>query len=317
MNNQFDITDSEWSVMRVLLDKHPIGSKEIIEILSEKKGWSSATVKTFLGRLVAKNVIGYKMEKNAYIYFPLISEVKYIQNELKIFFGKLYGNTITYETDHFVFAGNGTPNFIQSLASSLEANYPRISDDMGYSFPRKQMIYIHASLETLHSALGYENGPKWMTSGWFWEIIHIAPEEVFENSSVSKSSLHVLVQLMLHNINENAPFWLKHGISVYEAGWKSSEQMKASIIQIQQELVPFMVYSLSTDLHQFEKQKGFELTQSVIEYIINTYGKEKLRKYLRNPENIFGIFECTPVFFWNGWIDFIHKKYIVSKIGIN
>jgi len=310
MKEQFDITDSEWAVMRVLLDKHPIGSKEIISILTERKGWSSATVKTFLGRLVAKNVIGYTTQKNSFLYYPLISELKYIQNELKIFFGKLYGDSIIYETDNFVFAGNGTGDFIKKLANSLESNYPRIAKDVGFEFPRKQMVYIHTSLESLHSALGYENGPKWMTSGWFWEIIHIAPEEMFENSSVSKSSLHVLTQLMLHNINENAPFWLKHGISVYESGWKSFNQIKSSMIQIKDNLNLFMVYSLSANHDLFEKQKGFEVTQTVIEYIVETFGKEYLREYLRNPENISGIFKCTQVDFWNTWIKFIQKKYI-------
>ncbi len=310
MQLQFDITDSEWAVVRVILDKHPIGSKELISILGEKKGWSSATVKTFLGRLVSKNIIGYKTEKNAYFYYPLKSELNYIQNELKIFFGKLYGDKIIYETTNFVFSGNGTIPFIKELADSLESNYPRIANDLGYSFPHKQMIYIHSSIEALHSALGYENGPKWMTAGWFWEIIHIAPEEVFENSSVSKSSLHVLVQLMLHKINENAPFWLKHGISVYEAGWKPDDDLKTSMIQIQDRLTPFMVYSLSTDHHLFEKEKGFEITQSVIEFIVETYGKEILKEYLRNPENISGIFNLTPMDFWNDWINFIHEKYI-------
>lgn len=314
MKEQFDITDSEWAVMRVLLDKHPIGSKEIISILSERKGWSSATVKTFLGRLVAKKIIGYKTEKNAYLYYPLISELKYIQNELKIFFEKLYGDSIIYETENFVFAGNGTNNFIEKLANSLESNYPRIAKDVGFEFSKKQMIYIHASLESLHSALGYENGPKWITSGWFWEIIHIAPEEMFENSSVSKSSLHVLVQLMLHNINENAPFWLKHGISVYEAGWKSFDQIKSSMIQIKDNLNLFMVYSLSANHDLFEKQKGFEITQTVIEYIVETFGKEYLREYLRNPEDIQGIFKCAQVDFWTDWIIFIHKKYINESI---
>lgn len=314
MKERFEITDSEWAVMRVLLDKYPIGSKEIISILSERKGWSSATVKTFLGRLVSKDVIGYKTEKNAYSYYPLISELKYIQNELKMFFEKLYGDSIIYETDHFVFSGSGSTHFIESLANSLEANYPRIAEDMGFKFPQKQMIYVHASLEALHSALGYENGPKWVTSGWFWEIIHIAPEEVFENSSVSKSSLHVLVQLMLHNINENAPFWLKHGISVYEAGWKSHTQIKACMIQLKEKVDLFMVYGLSTNLDLFEKQKGFEITQTVIEYIVEMFGKEHLRDYLRNPENIPGIFKCTQVEFWNDWISFIQKKYMNESI---
>jgi len=312
MKAQFDITDSEWAVMRVLLDKHPIGSKEITAILSKKKGWSSATVKTFLGRLVAKNVIGYKTEKNSYLYYPLISELKYIQNELKIFFGKLYGDTVLYESENFVFAGNGSTCFIENLSNLLETNYSRMSEDLGYKFPRKQMVYIHTSLEALHSALGYEDGPKWMTSGWFWGIIHLTnQEEVFENSSVSKSSLHVLVQLMLHNINENAPFWLKHGISVYEAGWKSFDQIRASMLQIQYSITPFMVYDLSTNLDLFEKQKGFEITQSIIEYIAEIYGKENLKLFLRNPENISGIFKCKQADFWNDWTNFIKKKYLL------
>jgi len=311
MDRQTVITDSEWAVMRILLDKYPIGSKEIISLLKEKKGWSSATVKTFLARLVAKNVIGYDTEKNAFLYYPLVSELKYIQNELKIFFAKLYGDSIVYETENFAFVGTASMNFIKELAFSLEENYPRIVIDLGYKFPHKQMIYMHTSLEALHSALGFENGPKWMTSGWFWEIIHIAPEEVFERSSVSKASLHVLVLLMLHNFNGNSPFWLRQGIAVYEARWKSKQQVQEALMKLQNEIDVFSVYRLSTDLNLFEKQKGFEITQSVIEYIIDVFGNEKLKEYLRDPENVRGIFSCTEIVFWEKWIIYIHNKYLV------
>jgi hypothetical protein len=117
---------------------------------------------------------------------------------------------------------------------------------------------------------------------------------------------------MLHNVNENAPFWIKNGISVYEARWKSYSQMKAAMIQIQNDINLFKVHSLSTNLDLFEKQKGFEISQSVIEYIVETFGNDKLRVFLRDPENIFGIFKCTHTEFWQNWINFVHKKYIES-----
>ncbi|MFA5381482.1 MAG: BlaI/MecI/CopY family transcriptional regulator, partial [Candidatus Izemoplasmatales bacterium] len=165
MENNPVITNAEWIILRILLNKSPLGSRDILASVQKSNQWSSATVKTFLARLVLKKAISYHKDKNAFLYYPLVTEMMYVRNETKSFFAKIYGGTITYESNHFQFFGSDCLAFVINLANALEANYSRISADFAYQQTQKQMVYIHSSLKVMHSALGYENGPDWMTAG--------------------------------------------------------------------------------------------------------------------------------------------------------
>lgn len=76
------ITDSEWEVMRVVWAQEKATSKQIREVLQSKKNWKDATTKTFIGRLVKKNMLHTEAEGNKYIYSATISEKEFIQSSL-------------------------------------------------------------------------------------------------------------------------------------------------------------------------------------------------------------------------------------------
>ncbi|MGT2771570.1 CopY/TcrY family copper transport repressor [Streptococcus marimammalium] len=68
------ISDAEWEVMRVIWTYRETTSKEIINVLGPKKGWSTSTVKTLLARLVEKKLISSYSQGKRYVYFALIYE---------------------------------------------------------------------------------------------------------------------------------------------------------------------------------------------------------------------------------------------------
>ncbi|MBD8007687.1 CopY/TcrY family copper transport repressor [Bacillus norwichensis] len=100
MNPKIDskITDSEWEVMRVVWAQDKVTSKEIIEVLQQKKDWKPATTKTFIGRLVKKGMLHTETEGKRYIYSANLNESKFIKGILDETFdnicGKEVGNTI-------------------------------------------------------------------------------------------------------------------------------------------------------------------------------------------------------------------------------
>jgi len=312
METNRDISNAEWIVLRIILNHSPIGSRDIIRILNEKHHWSTATVKTFLARLVKKNAIGYTAEKNAFFYYPLVTEMSYVKSETKAFFAKIYGGSIVHETEHFRFSGDGSKEYLDSIATILESNYVRIANDLEYTQTSKQPVYIHSSLKLLHSALGFENGPSWMTTGSFWEILHVAPENVFVSTSPKWAVLHSFAQLLMHRLNPNAPFWLVQGISVYEANWLSFDQLKNAITIEQNQLNAYSVYRVPTIFNIFKDQRGYELTYTVIQYIVEKYGKDALRMYLKSPELLRDIFKCSEVEFWESWVQFVKSRYLTD-----
>ena len=78
----YKITDSEWEVMRAVWAQEQVTSREIIEVLQKKKGWSAATIKTFIGRLVKKGMLDTEKEGKKFLYSARIGEDEFLKNTL-------------------------------------------------------------------------------------------------------------------------------------------------------------------------------------------------------------------------------------------
>ncbi|HLR02290.1 MAG TPA: CopY/TcrY family copper transport repressor [Virgibacillus sp.] len=100
MNTAMDskITESEWEVMRVVWAQDNVTSKEIIDVLKQKKDWKPATTKTFIGRLVQKGMLHTESEGKKYIYSANINENEFVKSTLDETFENIcdkdVGNTI-------------------------------------------------------------------------------------------------------------------------------------------------------------------------------------------------------------------------------
>lgn len=93
-----NITDAEWEVMRVVWANNKVTSKEISQVLQKKKGWKSATIKTFIGRLVKKGMLNTEKKGNRYLYSASVDEeesLKTVTSELfELICNKEVGKTI-------------------------------------------------------------------------------------------------------------------------------------------------------------------------------------------------------------------------------
>lgn len=83
------ITDSEWEIMRVVWTLNKVTSKQIIDVLQEKKDWKPATTKTFLGRLVKKRMLNTEADGKRYLYSAAVNEEKTIRNVTNSFFHQI------------------------------------------------------------------------------------------------------------------------------------------------------------------------------------------------------------------------------------
>ncbi|QFR66793.1 CopY/TcrY family copper transport repressor [Furfurilactobacillus rossiae] len=86
---KLEISDAEWEVMRIVWTLGESNSRQITEILADKMGWKSATVKTLLGRLVKKQALTTRKDGNAFIYTPLVAEQDAMDSATRALFGHL------------------------------------------------------------------------------------------------------------------------------------------------------------------------------------------------------------------------------------
>ena len=68
-----DLSNAEWKVMRIAWKLHKAMAREIYTIAGEKHGWSPATVKTLLRRLVDKGYLTTTSVGNGFVYRPVQS----------------------------------------------------------------------------------------------------------------------------------------------------------------------------------------------------------------------------------------------------
>lgn len=87
------ISDAEHAVMEVLWDEAPLSAQDVVERVSNRE-WSANTVKTLLGRLLAKQVIGHVEQGRRYLYRPLVQRGDYVEGESRRLMDRLFGGKL-------------------------------------------------------------------------------------------------------------------------------------------------------------------------------------------------------------------------------
>ena len=78
------ISDAEWAVMTALWNESPSTAQQVADHLPDHN-WSIRTVKTLLGRLVKKGVLGFQDDGKRYRYEPRIARDAYVREESRSF----------------------------------------------------------------------------------------------------------------------------------------------------------------------------------------------------------------------------------------
>ena len=94
MQEKPEISNAEFEVLDVLWDDHPATSNDVVARLNDKKDWHEKTVKTLLGRLVKKGVLGFEKQQRQYLYYPLIAREDYTKKETTNFVSRLFKGKI-------------------------------------------------------------------------------------------------------------------------------------------------------------------------------------------------------------------------------
>lgn len=89
------ISDAEHAVMEVLWDEAPLTAQDVAERVAPSRGWSANTVKTLLGRLLAKNTIAAEEDGRRYLYRPLVERGDYVEGESRRLIDRLFGGKLT------------------------------------------------------------------------------------------------------------------------------------------------------------------------------------------------------------------------------
>ena len=89
------IGEAEYAVMEVLWQEAPLTAAEVAERVPAERGWSIRTVKTMLGRLLAKGILAHAEEGRRYLYRPAVARADYVAQESGKLLDRMFGGRVT------------------------------------------------------------------------------------------------------------------------------------------------------------------------------------------------------------------------------
>ena len=119
------ISDAEAVVMEALWADHPLTAEQVIAQVAERQGWSEATVKTLLNRLLKKKAIAAKRDGRRYLYRPKVKREDYVSAQSRDLLDRLFGGRLAPFISHFSEKQDISEEEIAELRKLIE----RLEDD--------------------------------------------------------------------------------------------------------------------------------------------------------------------------------------------
>ena len=114
------ISEAETAVMEVLWTESPLTAQDVVERVPAERGWSANTVKTLLGRLLAKRAIAHEEDGRRYLYRPLIAREDYVARESRRLIDGLFGGRVTPLVAHLVRRETLSPAEVEEIRTLLK-----------------------------------------------------------------------------------------------------------------------------------------------------------------------------------------------------
>ena len=109
------ISSAESVVMEALWRRAPQSAEEITAQVAQPQGWTLATVKTLINRLLKKAAISAEPQGRRYLYRPLVARTDYVQAESKGLLDRLFDGRLAPLVSHLSAAKALTPEDIAEL----------------------------------------------------------------------------------------------------------------------------------------------------------------------------------------------------------
>ncbi len=114
------VTESEWEVLTVLWERGPVSASQITTSLKPKTGWSLGAVRTFLTRLIGKEVVRLLDDEPIYRYEAVYDQETMVHHESRTFLDRYFGGTFHALVAHYLERENLSPKEIDRLKQLLK-----------------------------------------------------------------------------------------------------------------------------------------------------------------------------------------------------
>ena len=109
------ISAAESRIMEALWRRSPLTAEEIVADVAGPQGWSEATVKSLVNRLLTKGAIDAEKVGRRYLYSPRVDRLAYVSHESWGLLDRLFGGRIAPLVSHFSQTNQLSPEDIAEL----------------------------------------------------------------------------------------------------------------------------------------------------------------------------------------------------------
>lgn len=223
------------------------------------------------------------------------------------------------ESQHFNFySTNGDIKVLDSLAITLENNYSRITNHLRIRIDKKINVKVFPNVKTFHVAINYPDAPDWVVGS-------CNGDELMMVSPLNPGSVHTyesLMQVIVHEFVHMAvsyargdkgwtalPRWLSEGYAQYEAGQVNEHIRKIVELSVIAKTPPTWTQLDTASVMEFGNMNGYGLSVTIVEFLVVTYGIDKLVLLIKEPENIETIYGLSEYALEKQWIQYLkHEK---------
>ena len=114
------ISDAEMQVLQALWDQSPMSAAELSDRIGAANGWSLATVKTLLSRLLAKGAIKAESEGRRFRYRPAIKRETVAGRQAGRMVERLFGGRVSPLVAQLAEQRNLDPEYLAELEALIK-----------------------------------------------------------------------------------------------------------------------------------------------------------------------------------------------------
>ena len=118
------VSEAEMQLLSALWDRSPQSATELADATAAANGWTLATVKTLIGRLVQKRAVEAAADGRRFLYTPLVARADVLAQESERIVDRLLGGRVSPLVAHLAEREALTPEDIAEIEAILQRLKP-------------------------------------------------------------------------------------------------------------------------------------------------------------------------------------------------
>lgn len=222
------------------------------------------------------------------------------------------------ESQHFAFySTKGDIDVLDSLALTLENKYSGITNRLGVQIEKKINVKVFPDIKAYHVAINYPDAPDWVVGNSngseLMMVSPLNPGSVHTYASLLQVIVHEFVHIAVSYARGDKswtgfPRWLNEGYAQYEAGQINEHIRKSVESSLMGKTPPTWTQLDTVSVMEFGKMNGYAISVTIVDFLINTYGIDKLVSLIKEPENIETIYDLSKNDLEKQWIQYLNQE---------